>query len=138
MTLSPNFKLAEFTRSATALKYGIDNTPGYAEIANMAYLVAHVLQPAREAFGKPIVISSGYRCPALNSRVGGVSDSRHLLGMAADIVCTSEADYRRLFSILKANAWVDLLLFEHKGKSRWLHVQVARCPRNKSNFNFFV
>ena len=79
------FKKEEFTQSATAVLLGIDNTPSKEHVANLERLVAHVLDPVREAWGSPIIVSSGYRCPELNARVGGVKTSYHLHGMAADI-----------------------------------------------------
>ena len=81
--LTPHFKLSEFTRSDTASKYGINNTldpnnPVHAEIiANLKNLCEQVLEPLRQFFDVPIVIGSGYRCPALNKAVGGVAHSMH-------------------------------------------------------------
>lgn len=138
MQLSPHFCLDEFTRSATAEHMHIVNKPGYVEIANLAYLCAHVLEPSRQLLDKPIIISSGFRSPALNKAVGGVPNSYHLQGYAADIICKSDADYHQLFTIIKANPYVDMLLYEHRGKSRWLHVQCARNPRNISNPHYRI
>ena len=89
--LTEHFKLSEFTRSATASKYGIDNTldpanPIHAEIiANLKNLCEQVLEPLRQFFNVPIIISSGYRCNQLNIKVGGVYASQHTIGEAADI-----------------------------------------------------
>lgn len=133
--LSPHFTLDELCDSQVARKFGISNEPGYIERANLAYLAVHVLEPAREKLGLPIIVTSGYRCPQLNARVGGVPNSYHLRGCAADLQC---ADMKRLFKILAANPYVDMVLFEHSNSAHWLHVQVARSPRRTSNFNYRV
>ena len=79
------FTFTEFERSETAVRYAIDNTLPEKNKANVATLVDTVLDPLREAWGKPITVTSGYRCPALNAAVGGVSTSLHQIGRAADI-----------------------------------------------------
>ena len=78
------FTIKELTHSDTAIKKKIDNTPSKEIINNMNELIAF-LDPIREAWGKPIYINSGYRCPALNKAVGGVKNSSHLIGYAVDI-----------------------------------------------------
>ena len=80
-----HFKIEEFTYSITAQHLGIDNTPSKEAMKNLERLVSRVLDPLREAWGSPIIVTSGYRCPVLNARVGGVKTSYHLRGMAADI-----------------------------------------------------
>lgn len=133
--LSPHFSLAEMISSETASRLALDNTPNYIARANLAYLCAHVLEPAREELHAPITVTSGYRSPAVNRAVHGVKNSYHLTGSAADLVCQ---DMPRLFKILAANPYVDLLLFEHSQRSSWLHVQVARVPRNATRYNYKV
>ena len=66
------FTIEELTRSTTARQRGIDNTPSQQVIDNLTALVNNVLDPLRQAWGKPIHVNSGYRCPALNKAVGGV------------------------------------------------------------------
>lgn len=83
--LTPHFKLSEFTKSSTASARGIDNTPPKEVIDNLRNLCEQVLEPLRQFFNVPIVIGSGYRCPALNKAVGGVKNSQHMTGEAADI-----------------------------------------------------
>ena len=80
-----HFKIEEFTYSITAQHLGIDNTPSKEAVTNLELLVSRVLDPLREAWGSPIIVTSGYRCPELNARVGGARTSYHLRGMAADI-----------------------------------------------------
>lgn len=83
--LSSHFKLREFTESATAEKHGIDNTPPAETVANLKALCLGTLEPLREKLGLPIVITSGYRCKALNDRIVHHSrKSQHMLGQAAD------------------------------------------------------
>lgn len=87
MKLSPHFHLDEFTTSQTAARHGIDNTPSAQVIARLKATAA-LLEEVREALGgKPILISSGYRSPMLNARVGGSKTSAHMLGYAADFIC---------------------------------------------------
>ena len=91
MKISKNFTLEEFSRSETAQRLKIDNAPGSEQIINLCALVHHVLQPLRDHYGQPVKISSGFRCPALNKAVGGVTNSQHMRGQAADIKITGVA-----------------------------------------------
>jgi zinc D-Ala-D-Ala carboxypeptidase len=84
MELAPNFKLAEFTRSATADRLGIDNTPNARQVQALQALSSDVLQPIRDAVGVPVRITSGYRSPELNAAVNGSTSSQHMKGEAAD------------------------------------------------------
>ena len=95
------FTLRELTRSATAARLGIDNTPDKAVIDNLTKLVDTVLDPLREAYGKPIVVTSGYRCQRLNKAVGGSKISQHVHGQAADIksVSADPKENKRIFDI---------------------------------------
>ena len=83
--ISKNFTLDELTASATAKQMRIINAPGVDEVCNLCALVHNVLQPLRDAMGESIKIGSGYRCPQLNKAVGGVSNSQHMKGEAADL-----------------------------------------------------
>ena len=85
MKLSPNFSLAEMTKSDTALRLDMDNTPGDTEIANMTALCENVLQKVRDHYGKGVKVNSGFRHPDVNAKVGGSKTSDHCKGMAADI-----------------------------------------------------
>ena len=86
MRLSKNFTLEEYTKSQTALRQGIDNTPEGEHLEAAKALFENVVQPIRDTFG-PTVINSGYRSPLLNEAVGGSSRSQHCKGEAADIEC---------------------------------------------------
>lgn len=130
------FKLSEFINSATANRLGIDNIPSFEVVDNLNRLAAY-LDDIRTKFGKPILISSGYRCPMLNKAVGGVVNSQHLKGLAADLVCS---DMEKLLSIIRETKGFDQVITEHnKGsKSYWIHVSVAPVfgkPRNQVIIN---
>ena len=124
-----HFTLNELTRSATARRLGIDNTPTRQVAANLKQLVANILDPLREAYGAPIYVNSGYRCPALNRAVGGSASSQHLTGEAADITAGSKAGNRRLYELLR-NLPVDQAINEHD--FAWLHVSYG--PRHRRSF----
>lgn len=113
------FTLEELTKSATASQSGIDNTPSEAVVKNLNRLIAEILNPARHRLGKPIIVNSGYRCPRLNEAVGGVKNSYHLYGRAADITTGNISDNRRLWQILQ-NLPHRELIWERGGT--WIHV----------------
>ena len=132
------FSLAELTGSETAARHKIDNTPDKAVIDNLQYGVDMVLDPLRRLYGQPIKINSGYRCKQLNKLVGGVPNSWHQDGNAADIHISSAEEAKILFSNLQKLPSVDTVLFEHSKSAQWLHVQWnrTRTPRHHYNFNF--
>jgi len=80
------FTIPEMIKSDTAFKYGIDNTPSPEIKLHLKELIENLLNPIREAWGGPIIISSGYRCPKLNTLVKGAKTSAHLTGYAADLI----------------------------------------------------
>jgi hypothetical protein len=84
MQMSPHFKLSEFTKSETATRKRIDNTPNAEHAQNLKNVCEKILEPVRNHFGKPVRINSGYRGPALNAAVGGSSKSQHCNGEAVD------------------------------------------------------
>ena len=132
------FTLAELIKSSTANKHHIDNTPPAEVIKNLQYGVDMVLDPLRRLYGKPIVITSGYRCQKLNDLVGGVKNSWHTKGNAADIHVASLTEATKLFNNLQKIPSVDTVLFEHSATAQWLHVQwdMAQTPRHHYNYNF--
>lgn len=118
-----HFTMAEFVRSDTAAKRGIDNRLPKSLLPNVQALVDNVLDPLRDAYGKPIIISSGYRCEALNKAVGGSNTSDHMKGCAADIVGTpnTKAENKRLFNLVQSlNLPFDQLIDEKDFS--WVHV----------------
>lgn len=121
------FTIAEFVKSETAEKKGIDNRLPKELLPNAQALIDNVLDPLRKAYGKPIVVSSGYRCEALNKAVGGSKTSDHMNGRAADIVGTpnTPAENRKLFNLIQElKLPFDQLIWE-KGDvvgPDWVHV----------------
>lgn len=120
MKLTEHFSYEELTASQTAKAKRISNTPDPESAANLAILAIRVLEPAREQYGAPIRISSGYRSKRLNSVLPGASStSQHMKGQAADLECD---DLDKLYGILQQMD-VDQLLFEYDSKgTRWIHV----------------
>lgn len=126
------FTIRELTASATAARKGIDNTPDNVARANLTSLVANILDPLREAYGKPIIVTSGYRCPKLNKAVGGAAKSQHMKGQAADIRTVSDTveDNRELFNlIIKLRLPFDQLIDEYG--YNWIHVSYAPANRRQ-------
>ena len=95
------FTFDELTYSRTAGENGLVNRPGATERDNLAQLVERLLDPLRERLGEPIAILSGYRSPEVNTLVGGVPDSQHTLGEAADCYCLAGPE--RLLAVLRAS-----------------------------------
>jgi hypothetical protein len=131
--ISKNFTLDELTASATAKKKGIINAPGVDEVCNMCALVHHVLQPLRDAMKEPIKIGSGYRCTRLNQAVGGVANSQHIKGQAADLCIDGDMKKgRRWFNWILDNCDFDQLIMEHNAKgSYWVHVSYRSDGKNR-------
>jgi zinc D-Ala-D-Ala carboxypeptidase len=123
--LSKNFTLGELTKSQTAIRRGIDNTPSLAAIDYLQGLVDNVLQPVRDHFGKPVDISSGYRSPQLNVAIGGSPTSHHCLGMAADFEIMG-MDNKELAQWVRDNLKFTQLILEFytdgDTNSGWVHV----------------
>ena len=137
LMLSEHFSIDEFVVSATAIAMGIENSPGSIELANLRFLCREVLEPARKVIGEPIHITSGYRCLALNRAVGGVAQSYHVRGLAADIHIESTAHASRLADALNAQPYCDLILVEHAQGASWLHVQARKLsPRHRVNLDY--
>ena len=122
LQLSEHFNLSEFERSATADKLHIDNTIPEELIPNLKNLCEQVLEPLREHFDTPVIISSGYRCPQLNKAVGGVPNSQHQKGEAADIHIPSTKEGHDWFLWIMENTCFDQLIWEKNGSSRWIHI----------------
>ena len=129
MKLSDNFYLKEFTRSATASRLGLNNSPGADEIHNILTLCQKVLQPLRDKYGKQIRIASGYRCLSLNSIIGGARNSQHMKGEAADIDTVNDNVY--LFEQLSGMDF-DQLIWEFGDQSpEWIHVSYSKENRHE-------
>lgn len=131
--ISKNFALEELTASATAKAQGIRNEPGQTCLISLCALVHRVLQPLREAMGEPIKIGSGYRSLALNKAVGGVSNSQHMRGEAADLCIDGDlAKGRRWFEWIRTHCDFDQLILEHNAKDTyWVHVSYRADGKNR-------
>ncbi len=129
--LSPHFRLIEFTRSGVATDKGIDNTPGTEEVEALRALCENILEPMRRRFGA-IYISSGYRSRRVNNAVGGVMNSQHMRGEAADILLSTFTDWRDAVRFVQGLDF-DQMLVEplHGSKARWLHVSYSTRHRNR-------
>ena len=122
--LSENFSLQEYTKSQTALRQGLDNTPNEDHMASATALFENVVQKVRDNFGVT-VINSGYRGPALNTAVGGSTNSQHCKGEAVDIECPGTGNYD-VAKWIEENLDFDQLILEFYTPgipdSGWVHV----------------
>lgn len=126
MKLSKNLSLAEVTKSTTAKRLGIDNTPDDWTTENLRQVAINIFQPLRDAFKCPIYVSSGYRSPELNTAIGGSVRSQHVEGRALDLDadvfgnCTNS----QIFQYIKNNLEFDQLIWEFGDENNpdWVHV----------------
>lgn len=123
--LSPNFSLHEMTKSETALRLNLDNTPSDQVVANLKMLAVNVLQPVRNHFQRGVKVNSGYRSPDVNQAVEGSRTSDHCRGCAADIEIPGIANYE-LAKWIKENLKFKQLILEFYTlgipDSGWVHV----------------
>ena len=131
--ISKNFTLDELTASQTAKQMRIINAPGVDEVCNLCALVHNVLQPLRDAMGEAIKIGSGYRCPQLNKAVGGVSNSQHMKGEAADLCIDGDLKKgRKWMTWIMEHCDFDQLILEHNAKGTyWVHVSYRSDGKNR-------
>ena len=120
MQLTPHFSLEEFTLSSTALALGIENTPTPAHLENLRKLAEH-MEDVRALFDKVIEITSGYRNPQVNAAVGGVPNSAHAIGFAADFHVHGFKDLEAAKRIRDSGLAFDQLIFE---KNRCVHLSI--------------
>ena len=124
------FTIKELCNSIEAKKRGIDNSPNSVIIRHLNLLVHFILDPLREKYGKPITVSSGYRCQELNKIIGGSKNSQHMKGLAADITVGSVFENKKLFNlIIKLDLPFDQLIDENNYK--WVHVSYSAKPRKQ-------
>ena len=131
MKLSNNFSLNELTRSQTAERKGIDNTPSAEHQENLKLLCTHILQPIRNHFGKVVTVSSGYRSPALCEAIGSKTTSQHAKGQAADFEIFGLSN-QELANYIHSTLNYDQLILEfwspENPNSGWIH-----CSYSKDN-----
>jgi putative chitinase len=135
MQLSEHFKLNEFTKSETAIRKRIDNTPGPAHASNLQKVCEKILEPVRRHYGKPVRINSGYRGPALNAAVGGSSKSQHCNGEAVDFEIDGLAN-PELAKWVSENCDFDQIILEFYDpkegpNSGWVHASYSEGKNRK-------
>lgn len=124
------FTLNELIKSDAAKRSKINNTPNKQEENNLIALVENILDPLREAYGKPIIVTSGFRCERLNKLVNGSKTSQHRTGQAADIRTVEDTveENKKLFDLAQElNLPFDQLIDEYNFD--WVHVSYS--PRNR-------
>ena len=135
MKLSKNLTLKEVTKSDTANRLGIDNTPEDFDIKNLRAIAEEVFQPLRDHFGIPLFVSSGFRSKKLNKAIGGSKYSQHMVGEALDIDADvyGRVTNRELFMFIKENLIFDQLIWEFGDDDTpdWVHVSYKEKGQNK-------
>jgi zinc D-Ala-D-Ala carboxypeptidase len=136
MKLSKHLSLSEVTRSETAKRLGIDNTPTPEHLENFKLLAEKIFEPIREHFGFPIFVSSGYRSKALNTAIKGSLSSQHCRGEAIDIDMDGTANgvtNKMVFDFIKNNLNFDQLIFEFGTKDApdWVHVSYSSTNKQR-------
>jgi hypothetical protein len=133
--LSANLSLKEVTKSATAIRHGIDNNPTPEHYENLVAIAKNVFQPVREHFGVSIAVSSGYRSEGLNKRIGGSTRSQHCHGQALDLDADvygkiTNAD---IFNYIKDHLDYDQLIWEFgdDANPNWVHVSYKKDGGNR-------
>ena len=129
-----NFSYDELIASSTAKRLGLDNTPTPEEKERLRQLAEDILQPIRDAWRAPIVVTSGFRSEAVNNAVGGVKNSQHRLGESADIKVGGKERNRKLFNFIyklinQGKIKVGQLIDEYN--YQWIHISLPR--KNKEN-----
>jgi zinc D-Ala-D-Ala carboxypeptidase len=133
--ISKHVSYSEATKSLTAIRDGIDNTPGKNELANMKHIALNIFEKVRGHFCCPIHVSSFYRSPELNRAVKGSKTSQHVKGEAMDL----DADTfgittnKRIFDYIRKNLEFDQLIWEHGTDKNpaWVHVSLKKHGVNK-------
>ncbi len=134
MQLSKNFNLVEMTKSQTATRKGIDNTPSAEHQGNLQSLCMHVLQPVRDHFSKVVTISSGYRSPELCTAIGSKITSQHAKGQAADFEIFGVSN-KALADYIDSELHYDQLILEYWNESDpnsgWVHCSFSEGQNRK-------
>ena len=129
MQLSGHFSLNELTKSQTATRKGINNTPSPEQVDNLTALCIQVLEPTRRHFGKPMVITSGYRSADLCLAIGSNPNSQHAKGEAADFEIYGLSN-KELADWINENLYYDQLILEYyepgQPNSGWVHVSYIK------------
>lgn len=134
---SNNFTYEELIKSPTAKRLKINNTPNGQQYKQLKKLAIDILQPIRDKYGKPLVVTSGFRCEKLNKAVGGAKTSQHCKGEAADIHTVSDTieDNKKLFNLIldmikNGELIVGQLIDEYN--YNWVHVSLPRVGKQNN------
>lgn len=136
MKISTHLNLAEVTRSDSAKRHGIDNTPTAEHLENFKLLAEKVFEPIRLHFKTPIFISSGYRSKALNDFIGGSASSQHCKGQAIDIDMDGSkggVTNKMVFDFIVSRLEWDQVIWEFGSDSNpdWVHVSFVKTGNRK-------
>lgn len=134
MKLSPNFTLEELTHSEVAERQGLDNTPNEDVKANLVRL-AKFLEQVRTVLGRPVMVNSAYRSPAVNAAVGSKPTSQHCLGCAADIKVPGLTPDNVVRELLKTNLEYDQIIREFDS---WVHISIPNKFADKPRKNALI
>lgn len=126
-----NFSINELCHSDTAVKYKINNIPPLSVCDNLLNLIFYVLQPLRTKLNTAITVPSGYRCKELNKKVGGVANSQHLTGQAADIQVKGMTPYNLWIYIQNLGIEYDQCILEY---NQWVHISFNKNKNRKQAF----
>lgn len=130
MMKSKYFSIEELTHSATADAHNISNVPDERQTECIEALMRDCLDPIRELWGLRLIVNSGYRCPRLNALVGGVKNSQHMRGEAADITTNSSTQNALLFKKV-ANSDIDFDQLILEAGANWIHVSYRRAGNRR-------
>lgn len=125
--LSKYFTLEELTASQYAIRHRIDNTPS-ASVLNVLRTTAVKLDAVRQLLGRPVYVSSGYRCPKLNAAIGGAKTSQHVKGEAVDFTC---AKFGTPYAIVKAIKSSSIEFDQLICEGTWVHISFSSSPRRE-------
>ena len=135
MKLSKNLSLSEITKSNTAIRLGIDNSPSKEDLKRLQLVAEKIFQPLRDHFKRPINVSSGYRGPKLNKAIGGSTNSQHMIGEAMDIDndVFGKPSNMEIFNYIRENLPFDQLIFEGGTDKNpaWVHVSYTERYPNR-------
>jgi len=137
MNLTENVSLKELTKSESATRFGISNEPTEEALSNLQKLATHILQPVRDHFGKPLIITSGYRSPELCLKIGSTTTSQHTKGQASDFEIGGIAN-KDLSDWIHQNLDYDQLILEfwkpEDANSGWVHCSYKGKGQNRKQY----
>jgi hypothetical protein len=137
MNLTENISLKELTKSESATRFGISNEPTEEALSNLQKLATHILQPVRDHFGKPLIITSGYRSPELCLKIGSTTTSQHTKGQASDFEIGGIAN-KDLSDWIHQNLDYDQLILEfwkpEDANSGWVHCSYKGEGQNRKQY----